>query len=80
MVHLASSELKGQLSEEVIEKIALPVDPRAGPDNWRHLTPPRPWDVYSADHPHSGSCSKGIALRECGVVETMWMVYMTEPS
>lgn len=31
-------------------------------------------------YPQSGSCSKDIAFRESAIVETIWMISVTEPS
>lgn len=43
------------------------------------LTSLCPWNVCSAHCSHSRSHFKDVALREKGVVKTIWTLYVTEP-
>lgn len=45
-----------------------------------HYLFPCPWNVHTAYHSCSGSCSKNKAFKELGVVETIWTEYVTELS
>ena len=57
----------------------LQVDPWAGPRQWEAPHPlPCPWNELVRTVPLS-SPFKDVALKEEGVVEILWVVYVTEP-
>ena len=63
--------------EKVSERMWLTQEVVQG--NHRPCTPSHPWNVHSTV-PTAGALCKDTALWEqCGA-ETIWMVYMTEPS
>lgn len=62
-----------------MERMCLPATLRLNPGNGRLLTAPRPWNVLAGRQAHTRSCFEEVALREEGVTETIWAVYVTEP-
>lgn len=67
--------------EKVIERMWLLVDLELDPGNGRLLSPSHGlWNICPACNCWTNSCFQGLSLERACIVETIWTVYVTEPS